>query len=191
MGSGASTGTELLSAVTQEEIANLSETARKELEEKKKLAEERARHYDDQKSMFRMDPQEKEDRLNGVGEGARNGDPRVPIAKISGGGTGAFGGDSMFSENTLSQNGTGASANTPMLNEQAKGDQGTLDRNGGSGTLGAFGFDASARLRAAAECSCPACTADAERRPHLHRAPRRDRQVRGLPHGAPLAPRRH
>ena len=31
---------------------------------------------------------------------------------------------------------------------------------------------------------------DAERRPHLHRAPRRDRQVRGLPHGAPLVPGR-
>ena len=77
--------------------------------------------------------------LNATSEEQRAGlaeyfDPRVPIAKISGGGTGAFGGDSMFSENTLSQNGTGASANTPMLNEQAKGDQGTLDRNGDEGS---------------------------------------------------------
>ena len=37
MGSGASTGTELLSVVTQEEITNLSETAQKELEALSKI----------------------------------------------------------------------------------------------------------------------------------------------------------
>ena len=39
MGGGAATGTELLSDETSAEVAKLSETARKELEEKKQLIE--------------------------------------------------------------------------------------------------------------------------------------------------------
>ena len=55
--------------------------------------------------------------------------------------------------------------------------------------------DAPAALRVSAAASLLSAAVrraltDAEQRPHLHRAPRRDRQVRGLPHGAPLVPGR-
>ena len=47
---------------------------------KARAAKAKARHYDDGGNKFQMDPQEKEDRLNGVGVGAKNPDVRIPVA---------------------------------------------------------------------------------------------------------------